>query len=783
MNRFFRTLLIRLRTLIFRNAVEQDLEEELRYHLERQIDEEIARGLSPETARQAALRSFQDFEQRKEECRDMRGWNLIDNLRQDLRYTIRQLAKNPGFTVTAVLILALGMCASVAIFAFVDAALLKPLPYRDPSRLVGVYGSIPRCPHCDVAYFDYLDWKKLNKTLSSLEVFGEQNGLRLTTPSSSEPVYGLPVSAGFFRTLGVPTVLGRDFRAGEDLPGAARTVVLSNSTWRTRYGGRRDVLGETVMLDGDPYAIIGVLPSDFHFAPAGRSEFWTAFSPNDYCAQRRSCHNLFAVGRLKDGVPVEAALADLQLIARQLEKQYPDSNRGQGAAVVPLTDAIVGDIRPILLVLLAGAGLLLLIACVNVTSLLLVRSESRKRELAVRRALGASSGRLVCQFVTEGLALVSLGTLLGLVTASWAMQLLVRLVPANLMLQMPFFDNLGFNAHLAVFASAMAILAVVLFAVTPAFRLKFAGMREGIAQGSRGSAGTTWRRVGSKLVVLELATAMMLLVGAGLLGQSLYRLLHVDLGFQADHLATIRTGLPDANGEPEVSNGKINRVIALEREILGRISSLPGVKSAGLVSNLPASFNGNTLWIRFIGKPFHGEHNEVLQRFVSADYFRTIEAQLMRGRYFMESEDNSKPAVVIINESLAKKYFPGEDPIGKKITNFDLTSVREVVGIVADIREGSLDSEIWPAIYLPFNQNPRTYFSLVARTSQDEQGLLPLLAKTLHEIDPAIITCYQPECSKRSTTRPQHTFTVLRPGWLERSPEWRCCSGWSACTA
>ena len=740
MMRFLRAVRIRLRTLFSRAAVEQDLDEELRYHLERQIEEEIAQGMSPEAARQAALRSFQDFEQRKEECRDLRGWNFIDNLTQDLRYTIRQLGKNAGFTTTAILILALGMCASIAIFAFVDAALLKPLPYRDPSRLVGVFGSIPGCPHCDLAYFDYQDLKKLNKTLGSLEVYGEQNGLRLTTASGSEPVYGLPVSAGFFRTLGVTPVLGRDFHAGEDLPGAARTVVINNSTWRTRYGGRGDVLGQTVMLDGASYTIIGVLPADFQFAPSGSSEFWTAFNPDDSCAQSRGCHNLFAIGRLKDSASVESARADIQLIAHQLEAQYPDSNRGQSTAVVPLTDVIVGDIRPILLVLLAGAGLLLLIACVNVTSLLVVRSESRKRELAVRTALGASRGRLISQFVTEGLVLVSLSTLLGLITASWAMQLLVRLVPANLMLQMPFFDHIGFNYPLAIFACAMSILAVVLFAITPAVRLRFAGMREGLAEGTRGSAGTTWQRVGSKLVALELATAMVLLVGAGLLGQSLYHLLHVDLGFQADHLATIRTGLPDADGSPVATNGRANRVIELEREMLGRISNLPGVKSAGLVSNLPVSFNGNTLWIRFLGKPFHGEHNEVLQRFVSADYFKTIEAQLLGGRYFMESEDSSKPAVVIINESLAKKYFPGEDPIGKRIGNFDLTSIREVVGVVADIREGALDSEIWPAIYLPFNQNPRTYFSLVARTSQDEKPLSPLLAKAIHDINPAIIT-------------------------------------------
>jgi predicted permease len=726
---------MRFRSLFSRAKVEQDLDEELRYHLERQIEEDVAAGMSREDARRAALKAFQDLAQRKEECRDMRGWNLIDNLMQDLRFTLRQLRKNAGFTSTAILTLALGICASVAIFAFVDGALLKPLPYRNPSTLLGVYEHIPLCPHCNLSYLDYVDWKKLNKVFSSLEVY-HNNGYILTTPSGVEPARAGQVSAGFFRTLGVAPALGRDFYADEDRPGAPRTAILSHASWQKRYGGKPDVLGSAVTLDNDPYVIVGVLPADFHFAPVGAAEFWTVEDGTGSCEKRRSCHNLWGVARLKDGVTIQSAQADTTLIASQLEKQYPDSNHGQGAAVLPLSEVIVGDIRPILLMLLGGAGLLLLIAYVNVASLLLVRAESRRREMSVRSALGASMVRLIRQFVTEGLVLVAAGSVLGLTSAEWAMKLLTRLIPADMLLRMPFLQGLGLNLRVSIFGCGIALLAAVLFAITPTLRLSFGEMKEGLGEGSRGSAGNTWRRLGSKLVVVELATAVVLLVGAGLLGQSLYRLLHVDLQFQPDHLATLMVGAPDS------TYGKDPQAVALGRRIISRILSLPGVTSAGTTSLFPVSYNGNTDWIRFVGRPYNGQHNEVNEREVSAGYFATLGAKMLRGRYFGEAEDDSKPKVAIINQALAKKYFPGENPIGKVIGDTELTpkSLRQIIGIVEDIREGSLDAEIWPAEYLPFNQNPGTYMALVVRTSQSEESTLPALTATIHDIDHNIVT-------------------------------------------
>jgi macrolide transport system ATP-binding/permease protein len=668
----------------------------------------------------------------------LRAWLVrvpfLEHLAQDLRFAIRQLWKNPGFTCTAVLMLTLGLCASVAIFAFVDATLFKPLPYRDPARLVGVFETVPMFAHSNLSYDDYVDWKKLNTVFSSLEAY-QSSGFALSTPAGAQRARGARVTDGFFRTLGIAPVLGRDFRAGEDLPAAPRTVLLSYGAWQTRYGGSPGVLGQSVMLDGAPNVIIGVLPREFHFAPAEPAEFWTSFHASTPCDLRRSCHGMYGVARLKDGVSLQAATDEVKAIAKRLEQQYPESNRDQGAALAPLTDVILGDIRPILLVLLSGAMLLLIIASVNVASLLLVRSESRRREIAVRSALGASTTRLVSQFVTEGVVLVAAGTALGLASASVAMRLLTTLIPAMMFAGMTYLHDLGLNIRVLTFAGTIALLAAALFSITPAVRLSLWEVREGLAEGSRGSAGLTWRRLGSKLVVVELAAAMVLLVGAGLLGQSLYRLLHVNVGLQPDHLATLTVAAPKS------AYGKDEQAVALGRQILSRFAALPGVTSASLTSVLPLGGNGNTTWFRVIGRPWHGEHNELPEREVSAGYFTTLGARLLRGRYFTDAEDASKPQVAIVNEAMARQYFPGEDPIGQHITYFaGQPAPIEIVGVVDDIREGGLDTAIPPVLYVPFNQGPGRYFAVVVRTSLDEESLLSTLTATVRQIDPDIVS-------------------------------------------
>ncbi len=683
----------------------------------------------------------------------------MENLLQDVRYALRQLRKSPGFAITAILILTIGIGASTAIFGFVDAALIRPLPYANPSRLVDVASSAAMFPRNNLSYQDYLDWKRLNQVFSSLDAYN-QSGYLLRNESGSEPVSAVKVSNGFFKTLGVAPILGRDFHAGEDQLQAPRTVILSYTAWQKRYGGRTDVAGETVTLSGVPFTIIGVLPRSFQFAPQGDAEFWTSLRAEGYCNARRDCHNLYGIGRLKDGVIVAMALADMQAIARQLEIQYPDANRGVGAWVQPLSDVFVKEERPIFLALLGGAGLLLLIACVNVSSLLLVRSESRKREIAVRGALGASRIRIMRQFTTEGLALAFAGGALGLAAAQAAMQVLMHLISKDLMAYMPYLAGLGLNSHVLAFALAISLCATILFSIAPTFRLSVREIREGLAEGARGYAGTLWKRFGANLVVVELALAVVLLVSAGLLGKSLYHLLHVEIGFQPDHLATVEVELSqvDYPKDPQQSQAA--------RKILDRLSALPGVQSVGLTSVLPVSYNGNTTWIRVVGHPYDGEHNDVNQRDVSFGFFSSIRARLLEGRFFTELDDVAKPRVMIINQTLAKKYFPGEDPIGKKIGDIKLSpdSLREVVGVVEDIRDGSLDAEIWPAVYYPFPQSPDTDFNLVVRTSQSEASLLPAMVAAIHEVDPAIGTMNEMTMAGKINNSPS--------AYMHRSSAW-----------
>jgi macrolide transport system ATP-binding/permease protein len=754
-----RSLLLRTAGIFPRQRREQNLAAEIDSHLQMHIDDNLRSGMAPAQARREAILKLGGIEMTKQAYREQTTLPFLETLLQDLRFALRQSRRSPGFSCTAILILALGLAASVAIFAFVDAALIKPLPYQDPARLVEVTESVKMFPRANFSYQDYVDWKRVNHVFSSVEVY-TGTGYLLSLPSGSEPVPATRVSDGFFRILGIKPVLGRDFYSGEDQPGAANTVIIPYTTWQRRYGGRQDVIGQKVVLSGVPNTIIGVLPQEFQFGPRGAAEFWATLHELNSCEKRRSCHNLTGIGRLKDGVTVQSALANTQAIAKQLEIQYPGSNRGQGASVLPLSEAIVGDVRPILLVLLAGAGLLLLIACVNVCSLLLVRAESRRREVAVRGALGASPARLVRQFITEGILLVATGSIVGLALASAAMHILLELLSKDMLIRMPYLRGLGLNLHVLLFAGVISMLAAALFSLAPVVRLPLHAMRDGLTEGSRGAAGTLWRRFGANLVVVELATAVVLLVGAGLLGKSFYRLLRVDLGFQPDHLAALQVAVPDLAYPKDEQN------VALARQIVSRTSALPGVLSAAIASRLPVSGNGNTDWIRFVGRPYDGQHNEVNSREVSSGYFTTLQARLLRGRYFTDDEEQSKPHVAVISQSLAQLYFPGEDPLGKTFGDTELTpkSIRQIIGVVEDIREGALDAKTWPTEYVPFNQGPDTYYNLIVRTSQAEQTVLPTLSAAIHQIDPGIGTTGE--------TTLTATINDSQTAYLHRSSAW-----------
>jgi predicted permease len=652
----------------------------------------------------------------------------------DVRFALRQLCKTPGFAVTAIGTLALGFAASLAIFALVDAAFLGPLPYRDPGRLVGVYETVPMFPRSNLSYLDFVDWKRLNTVFSSFAAY-QGSGAALTTSAGAQRVPAARVTAEFFRTLGVPPLLGRDFRDGEDRPGAAKVVLLSYSAWQSRFGGRGDVVGTTVTLNDVPFVIVGVMPREFTFAPAEPVEFWMPLQPAPTgCDSRRSCHNLYGIARLADGATVPSAGANVKAIAAALEQQYPDSNRGQGSAVVSLADVIVGPVRPILTALAGGALLLLVIAAVNVAGLLVVRADARRREIAVRAALGASRRRIVRQFVAEGTVLVSAGAAVGIAAAAAGIRLLVALVPPDLLSRIPFLRDAGLTSHVWIAAAAIAACAVALFAATPLLQLSTTRAAQAIGEGSRGSAGRTWSRAGRTMVTVELALATVLLSGGVLLTRSLVSLLRVDVGMDTAHVAILGVNVPrryDSNA----------RLIDLHQRVLERVRALPGVDTAGTTSTRPLQ-GGNTNWIRVEGRPYHGEHNEVNAREIDEGYFDAIHASLLRGRGISAHDTAAQPRVVVINRAFERTYFSGENPVGQKILYApnSTTPPLEIVGVVDDIKENPLDAETPPTMYTAFAQDPDSGFWLFVRTAQPEEAMVTGLTSLVHDIDRDLTT-------------------------------------------
>jgi predicted permease len=750
-------ILRKLRLVVRSEKYNRELEEEMAFHRNQAESAFLAEGMSAQEARYAAARRFGNDVRFRDESHAIAGLG-IESVLQDFRFALRQLRKNPGFATTAILILTLGIAASVAIFSFVDAALIKPLPYQNPSRLVVLFESNSLGPRFHLSYKDYIDWKNQNTVFSSLDIYAPY-GFLLQTPTGTQKADGSRVSAGFFRTLGVTPALGRDFRPNDDQPGQPRGTILSYSAWQRRFGGRAVAIGQTVVLDGQPNTIIGVLPREFHFAPAEPADFFVTERADGECEKIRGCHSAFGLARLKPGVSLAAAFADMRTIVAQLERQYPDSNKGRGVFMMLAPDLIVGDVRPILLVLLAGAALLLLIATVNVASLLLVRSESRRREFAVRGAVGASRVRLTLLFITEGVVLAAFAGILGTALALLAMRSATGFIPKDQLATMPYLTELGLNFRVVLFAIVVSLASAVLFSIMPALRVSLADLHADLSSGGRGFAGTVWRRFGSNLVVVELTMAVVLLVSAGLLGKSFYRLLHTDTGLISDHLATLQVSAESP------AYAKNPALIALERQIQTRVATLPGVRSVAFTSVLPLGDGDGTITLAVFGQPHHDDLREVIDREVSASYFTTLQAQLIRGRLFTEDEDASKLLVGVINQQLAKQFFPNQDPIGQQVySDGDPKAHITVVGIVNDIQEGQLDAAPRSALYVPFNQTPPNDFAVLLRAAQDEDSLLPTVSAAIHGIDPGLAT-YQPDTmSRRLHDSPS--------AWLHRSSAW-----------
>jgi len=716
--------------LFTRHRRYEELSESMREHLDEKVANLIDGGLTREQAERAARFEFGHVATMEERSREVWRWPRLESILSDLYFALRQLRKSPGFALTAISVLALGIAASVSIFMFVNAALLKPLPYQDSNRLVAVFGKTASCTECSLSYPDYLDWKRSNSVFRSFEIW-QANAYLMRSSAGVESLRVARVSGGFFNTLGVAPQLGRLFTPVDDTPAAQRTVVLPFPTWQRYFGVRSDVIGQPVTLDNNTYTVIGVLPRSFYFAPRA-AELWVPIHDLSSCEKDRGCRPFFGLARLKDGVSIASALSNTNAIAGQLEKQYPRSNQGQSAVIEPFRRSIVGDMRPMLFLLLAGSVLLLVVAWVNVASLLIVRAERRRREMAIRGALGASFARLMQGLLIESSFLVAFSASSGLAATWGATGLLAALIPERVLRGMPYFERIGFDHRVLLFAGAVSLVSLAVCTAAPMWRLWSMDLREGLASGSRSSSGN-WRRFGSSLVVVELALAIVLLFAGGLLGKSFYRILHVDLNFNPVGLATLEI---DAN----TGYDSTARQLALSHQVLETVKGIPGVSAAGTVSRLPVTCNCDAAVYRVLGKPWNGEQQQAVSSTVSVGYFAVIQTRLLSGRFFTDMDDASHPAVAIINRSMAQLFFPGQDPVGQRIGDRTLShdSLREVIGVVDDIREGALDEAIRPAVYYPANQTPGNSSFLVVRTKQDPAQGLPSIVSAVHQIDSGI---------------------------------------------
>ncbi|MEO6568476.1 MAG: ABC transporter permease [Opitutaceae bacterium] len=659
----------------------------------------------------------------------------------DFRYALRQLRKSPGFTFIAVLTLALGIGADSAIFSVIDAVLLRSLPFPNPDRLAMVWATTPQRPGEDRQVHsspDYLDLRAQNHTFTALAAYSYASTI-WGTGENAEDVPGIAATSDIFAVLGTPPLLGRGFSRDDEKPEAARVVVIGYSFWQRRFAGDPKIIGKQVTVADKPYTITGVMPPGWNF-PVQNEEInyvapllpmFSGATPN--YVMRRGAHFLPVVGRLKPGVDLRTATADLQTIAAQLAKQYPDSDDGRTERAVPLQSDLVGDMRPALLLLVAAVALVLLIACANVANLFLARAATREREIAIRTALGASRLQIVRQLLIETSLLALLGGAAGLLFAWWSTDALVAMGPADL----PRLSEIRVNGVVIAFTFGIAFLTSLIFGLVPALQASRPQVEQSLRDASRGStSGLRSHRLRFAFVVSQFALSLVLLVGAGLLIRSFAELRAVEPGFEARGVVTFWQALPKAlYGEGDQSMQFFDRLHA-------KLTSLPGIENAGMVSPMPFSGNDESRTFTIVGRPAPAQGMEPSASLLTTDaaYFRTMRIPLKHGRAFDTRDRKDSTPVVMINESFAQKYFPNENPIGQRLDIGGGVAEGkppcEIVGVVGTTKHRSLAEADGPEFYLPFTQNPDRFTYLVVRTSQPAPtGLETMLRRAVHELD------------------------------------------------
>ena len=661
----------------------------------------------------------------------------MDSFVQDLRFAFRQARKNPGITLAIALVLALGIAANAVTFTVLKATLLRPLPYPEPDRLVQLWETRNEAAfsRMEFSYPDFLDYREHNQVFDALGGYSNGGGT-LLGPQGAEQISATVCSANFFDVLGVRPAMGRTFNPDEDSPKSERVIMLTWTGWQRRFGGDPNIVGKKAVLNDEPRTIVGVLPRTFEFAPSGSAEIWVPYRILGW-RERRNAHWLFPVGRLKAGVSFAQAQASLSTFAAALGQQYTESNQHVGVQVVPLREQVVGQVRPVLVLLMAAVGCFLLITCGNLAGLLLSQAVGRQREMAVRLSMGASRGRIVRQLLTESCVLSLAGGLAGVALSVWLLPAAMAAVPKSAMQSMPAWQGLHVDWGFLAVALAMALAAGAIFGLAPAFVAFRPRLREALTETGRGSsAGVEKHRLRNALVVSEIALAIVLLYGGGLMLKSLAAVMHTDPGFRTDNLLTLGVSLP-AKKYP-----KDEDAAAYYRRLIENVRALPGVTGVGSTDTLPLTGGRNTSrMVREGHRTANGEEEtEANSRAVSTDYFRVMGIPLRAGRFLDARDIPGATRTAVINQTLADRLFPGQDPIGQRIdyTYTPTPELREIVGVVGDENATALDAPPTPAIYESFDQSPEYYTSIVVRTTQSPESVAPAVERVIREMDASV---------------------------------------------
>jgi predicted permease len=732
---------MRLRSLARRQRVEEELDKEVRFHLEQQMEENLAAGMPPAEARSAALRKLGGMTQIQEECRDMRRTETIENFWRDLRYALRSLGKSPAFTVVILLTLALSIGANSAIFSVIDGVLLRPLPYPEANRIVRIFFHSADYPKFPLNPFDFRDFRARNRSFESLAGF-TRGDLQLSGTGQPERFTGFQVTAGFFDVLGLRPARGHAFTSNDEIPGNGQKVILSDRLWRHRFAADPNVIGRKITLDSLPFTVAGVMPpgtehpgNEYNGVAHGETvDLWWPFAFRGDPAHRGS-HYLEGIGRLKKGVTSTAAQAEMNALIAQLAREHPDALAGWQALVIPLYREIVGPSERLLLVLLGAVGLVLLIACANAANLLLARATARQREMAVRTALGAGRARLMRQMLTESLLIALIGGVLAVSIAVAGVRTLVSLLPAGF----PRADTIHVNAVVFAFTLLVALATGILFGLAPALQAARTDVQDTLRAGGRGTGSNRGHlRLRSVLVVGEVGLACLLLIGAGLMLRSFVNLLRADPGFRPEHLLTASLSLPDATYKPAEALHFWDRLTT-------SLDSVAGIRAAGVGTDLPwTGYDDNVAGFTIEGKkPPANQDFHARYHVASPGYFRAVGIPLVRGRFFVAGDDMKAPLALIVNRIMARRYWPNEDALGKRITFDDHPKEKDwmtIVGIVGDVKDKPDSPAAQMALWWPIEQTPVSVgnMSVAVRGSSDPALLANDLRRAVRQLDPTL---------------------------------------------